>query len=227
MTKLSNSVSAIVISLLPLLGLGLLCVFIYDSSPDATGVSIIVAIGLVGLFISYKIFGMVYRRGAVAFTAAATATPDADHPEPNEGSNFQRCTPEDLNQFIANQRNWTQKAMVSIYGDYYQRPFKKDHKIDKVSFDEEANVLTFQFKGGQQLTVSNPQDIFEANTYLKVLKADEVKYAWKNGQPSATTPASYSFTPSGRRILTEADPKNMNPRFEIGLNMPAIMILGV
>jgi|GEM_PF-1716505 len=227
LTKTVSAFSAFVIALLPLAGLTIVAISVYEYRSDEIGIGIIAAIGLFGLFLSYKIFRLTYTKGIIGTYATVDASPDADHPEPSEGSNFQRCLPEDVDRFINMERSWTQNAMVSVYGDYYQRPFKKAHKIAFFSHEAESNILTIRFEGGQTLVVTNPQEMFEANTYLKILKADEVKYEWDHARDGKTISSGYTFTPSGRRILTETFPENMHPRFEIGLNMPAIMLLGI
>ncbi|WMJ74231.1 hypothetical protein RCC89_13795 [Cytophagaceae bacterium ABcell3] len=156
---------------------------------------------------------------------ALHATPDLDHLEPTSNSETKRRRPCELVELIEDSKNLCKGGSLRLYGSWFGKHYDNCHKIETAHYYKRLNIVTLNFKGGLNLKVYNPEHIFEASTFLKVVHADRVKLSWINDKKNIN-PRNYyiDYTRKNNKIRTETNLSCRKPTCDISLNAPALII---
>jgi len=204
MKTLSNiltTIAAVIIGLIPACGFVIIGFLIYASIKGIEGIAIALLISLVGIFLGFVVFNTARRRGILDFITAVRASPELDNLEPTENSDFRKLTiSQYIDKFIKGDR-LLKGGQIRIWGDFKSRQLDIFNELESAK-QIDVDKLQINFSGERQLTIWNPGTIHESLTYLKILKADRIKWEW---QDENGTKNYYDYWIKGNKIKTETN----------------------
>lgn len=213
---------------LPIVAAVFIGLVFYQSFANAIGISITAALCIGAFIIGKFIFKRVLINGPIDFMSHIHASSDLDNLEPLEYEDTKRRQPKELVSLIKSNENLFKGGTLCFFGDWFGERYKNNHRIIDASFDELENMLVIFFDNNQSLEIKNPKHIFEASTFLKILKADSLKF--KLSHPSENLSNFDHFflyyKNDGDKIGTYSNVTWYKPLFDISLGEPALMIFG-
>ena len=212
--------------ILPIIVAIFLGIVFYQSFPNIIGISIISVLCIGAFLIGKFIYKRVVINGPIDFMSHIHASPELDNLEPLIYEETRRRYPDELVSLIKNDTNLMKGGTLCFYGDWFGERYKNNHKILDASFDKSENLLIIIFDNNQSLEVQNPQHIFEASTFLKILKADNLKFILDiSSENNATSNSSFLFYKKGeKKIATFSNISSFQPLFDVSMGEPALMI---
>ncbi len=228
MRQVINIISGFILGLAPLAAASIIGFAIYASFPNTTGIIILILLGVLSLWLGFKIFRKIQIVGPIEYISAVNASPDLDNLEPTQDSRTKRRSPEEIVQLLENNGNLFQGGSFRIFGDWFGKPYDNNHRIDSADFDSKSKILTLKFKDGEKLEIYNPSHIFEASTFLKILKADRIRLTWFYYGKTQSTANKYflDYSLQDKKIKTETNVDWYKPNFDVSLGDSALMIYG-
>ncbi len=228
MRQIINIISGFIFGLAPLAGATIIGIAIYASLPNTSGIIILVLLGILSIWLGFKIFKKVQIVGPIEFMTAVHASPDLDNLEPTKNSETKRRSPEELIHFLENKNNLFKGGTFRIFGDWFGKPYDNYHEIKSAEFNDKLKLLTLNFKEGEKIEVYNPKHIFEASKFLKIISADRIKLTWFYYGKTKTIENLYflDYILTDKKFTTETNVDWYKPIFDISLGDPALMIYG-
>lgn len=196
-------VAGLINAIIVFLGMSLFGFLFYYGIQGFWGVFTFILISCLGLFLAYKVFISIWRRGYLSFLASNYSSPDLDSLEPTMNSDFRELS---VFEFYENWKNYQiicTGGKVNIWGDFRSRGLDMDNQIKQVALDS-SETLTIIFKNSNKLTVVKPQIIHESESYIKILRASEVTWEWCNTTQKKQHFFKYYLESTGR-IKTTSD----------------------
>ena len=179
---------------------------------------------IIGLICSRFVFTFMKKRGIIASMSGDNASYELDDLIPTEDDQFRELNPFTLEKNFRTKKNLFHAGKVSIWGDWQGRGLDKKLKIEEITFYHEKDILVIKFEEKHTLKVRSPQGIYEADTYLKILKAKEV--LWKTPGSGITRSFTYSYLATKNGIKTKSNTSWKPHKYDIGLGLSAIYIQG-
>lgn len=228
MRKIVNTISGIIFGLSPLAGATIIGITIYASLQTVTVLIIYGLLGVLSIWLGLKIFKKVQIVGPIEFMTTIHASPELDNLEPSKNSETKRRSLEEFVELIKNKQNLCKGGTFRIFNDWFGKPYDNFHKIESAEFNKESKCLTLNFNEGEQLEIYNPIDIFEASTFLKVVKADRIKLTWFYYGKAQTKKNQYflNYRLKDEKIMTDTDVDWYKPIFNVSIGNPALVIFG-
>lgn len=228
MRQVINIISGFIFGLAPLAGAAIIGIAVYASLPNTTGIIIIGLLAISSIWLGLKIFKRVQIVGPIEYMTTVHASPDLDNLEPTKDSETKRRSPEEFVRLLENKDNLFIGGSFRIFGDWFGKPYDNYHEIENAELNNQLNRLTLNFKEGEKLEIYNPRYVFEASTFLKIVKADRIKLTWFYYGKTKTTENQYflDYTLTDKKIATETNVDWYKPIFDISLGDPALMIFG-
>lgn len=226
MRQVINIISGFFFGLAPFGAAAIIGIAVYASFPNIIGILILVLLGVLSFWIGLKIFKRVSIIGPIEFMTAVHASPDLDNLEPTKDSRTKRRSPEEFVQILGNGENLFKGGCLSIYGDWFGKPYSNNHEIESAEFDNKVKLLTLNFKEGEKLEIYNPKHIFEASSFLKIAKAERIKFSWYNNKSEIANQYYLNYALNGKKIVHETNVDWYKPIFDVSLGAPALMIYG-
>lgn len=228
MQKFINTVTGFLFGLAPMIVAAIIGLAFYVSFPNFIGITILVVLEILAFWVGFKIFKRVQILGPSEWLTFIHASPDLDNLEPTKDSATKRKSPEELVNQINLKENTCKGGTIRIFGDWLGRPYDNYHELNTAQFDQTLNLLTLHFTKGEQLEIYNPEHIFEASTFLKIVKADSIKLTFFDPNKTQTKENQYlrDYRLNDKKITTKASPNWYKPTFDVSLGEPALMIYG-
>ncbi|MEO1010533.1 MAG: hypothetical protein AAFX53_04455 [Bacteroidota bacterium] len=228
MRQVINIISGFIFGIAPMAGATIIGIAVYASLPNTVGIIILVLLGVLSLWLGLKIFKRVQIVGPIEFMTAVHASPDLDNLQPTKDSETKRRSPEEIVRLLENKKTLFKGGTFRIFGDWFGKPYDNYHEIESADFCNQLKCLTLNFKGGEQLEVYNPEHIFEASSFLKIIKADRIKLTWFYfGKPQTKNNQYFlDYSLKDKKITTETNVDWYKPLFDVSLGEPALMIYG-
>lgn len=223
MKSFFNTISASIMSLGPLVGATIIGIAIYEALPNTLGIGILILLGIAALYTGLQIFKRVQIVGPIEFLAKSHGSPDLDHLEPTANDATKRRTAVILAERLTAKQS-LQEGRLRIFGDWFQKSYH--HPISAAHFDTLSNTLSLHFKQGQRLDIQNPKHIFEAPTFIKIIRADSITLTWQEVDSTSNRSKVIDYQYRNGSIHTTTNCKDHSPNFDVALNAPALMIYG-
>ncbi|MFT7591243.1 MAG: hypothetical protein ACI9UJ_001166 [bacterium] len=223
MKKILEKVGAIFLSTVSFFGISLFGLLIYFTMNSTLGLIITIVIGLLALYTAWSIFKVINDRGILEFFTASRATPSLDNLKGSINSDFKKWDKAAYVDNFNQNRSVFKGGNIQIWGDWKERDLEEDNRIDAVEITNDK--LVFTFINGNKLLISNPKNIIESNTYLKILSADKVRWEWSSKENKQFNYYKYEFL--NNKIHTSTDSQWSESYFDVLKGKPAIAILGV
>jgi hypothetical protein len=220
-SNILTTIAAVIIGLLLATVFVMIGLMIYTSIRGIEGIAIALLISLVGIFLGFVVYSTAKRRGILEFLTTVRASPELDNLEPTENSDFRKLTiAEYLDKFKNGDRLFN-GGLIRIWGDFKSRKLDKFNEIQTV---KKIDLEKFQinFVGGNQLTIWNPEIILESLSYLKILKAERIRWEWhdQNG-----TENYYDYSIIDNKIKTVTNTDWISYKIDTLLGVPAIEMI--
>lgn len=222
--KAFNLIFGIFLGVLPLIGVAILGIFIYDYQPNFKGIAVITVMAASTTYIGVKIFQKIYAYGIIEYLTRIQATYSLDNLHPTSDSNIQVRNPADLAHLIATNEHLCKSGTLKIFGDWFGEPYEGKHRIVDAEFDGGSSVLTIFFEDGEILTIWNPEHIHEADSYLKIIAADKVKLEWWDND--SKSPHFKTYEKAKRKINVSTNSPEPRWKTDVSPAQAALVILG-
>lgn len=228
MRQLLNITAGIIIGLLPLIGALVVGLLIYNSTPNSMGIIIIGALGIVAVWLGYRIFKRIQIVGVVEFITAVHATPELDNLELTKDSETKNREPEEFVSLVNSKENLFKGGTFRIFGDWFGKPYSNYHEIESAHYDKDLNMLSLNFTAGEILEIYNPKQILETSTFLKVIASDRISLTWFYSGKEKQNGSQYflDYSLKKNKIHTETNVDWYKPIFDVSLGAPSLMIYG-
>lgn len=224
MRQIFNLISAAILSLSPLAGGAILALVTYNHMPKFTGFIIIGLIVILSFWMGYAIFRRVMLVGPIEVLTASGASPEADHPVPTGKNDFASLTAAEYVEKFDKQEHFCKGGSIRIFNDWLRIP-RKELEIKRATYRPEPDLLILRFSGGVELRITAAKRIFEATTYLKIIKAGKIELripASEVEKAQEEVVIEYDWTPG--KIHTKANSTRHPQAFDVSLGDPALMI---
>lgn len=167
---------------------------------------------------------MMRRRGIISTLSGSHASFDGDDLIPTSGSKIVEVKPSALMKLFSDEKiHFEQGTSVSIWGDWKGRKLNLKHQIIAINFNHESDELSIIFKDDCSVTIKEPGTIHLSKSYLKIIKAKEVRWQIVNNVHSKD---EFNYVHSGKEIITNSN-TNWKPHFyDIGVGMNALYLQG-
>lgn len=212
---------AIIQAIITFSGLALISVVLYYKTPQPFNY----LLGLIALVISFFVARFVYRlfikRGVLETMTGDNATFDLDELEPTPGSGVHKIDASELPAAFANDLFFPQHVSLCIWGDWNGRALNQKHKINGIYFDNDKNILSFEFHNKYLLKIRSPKTVLYSSSYIKITNATEVLW-----QVSSYKKKQYSYLNAGKKILTKSNTKWKPDNLDFGIGKNAIYLQG-
>jgi hypothetical protein len=189
--------------------------------PNIWGIFIIILFGILGFYLGRFVFITAKRRGILAMSSALQASRDLDNLEPSRNSETRKLTP---NQYIKHFQKSELKFVggpLQIWGDFKSRKLEDNHTIKDIRLLDKR-TMKISFQSGNNLTIWNPEIIFDAPTFMKVLKAERIRWEWN--EPKSKKKFYYEYQIEGENIRTKTDFDWKSYDIDTLLGAPAIFM---
>jgi len=180
MKNVVNVIAAIIKAILSFAVFGFIALVLYNDIDGIIGIVISGIVACLGLFISLNVFKYVKRRGIMEALTENASTSDMDNLAPTPLDDYRAISVSELINNFKNKNSLISSGKLRIWGDWNKRDLDVYNNIVEIEFLAEEKELIFSFENGNILTVSNPLNIYEATTYLKIIKATKIKWEWNN-----------------------------------------------
>ena len=218
-----KSVAAVVMGMLAAAAVGLFGLLIYDKNRDVLGMVLACFVALLALYVGYQVYRTVKRRGVLEFSAAVQASPDMDNLEPLADGEVRQLSVTEYVALLNSGQSFFKGGFIRLWGDWKGRRLEDVHEIRKVNYYASEKLLRICFDHEAQLSLWNPQIITESPDYLKILKADRLRWEWKSGQHLYECYYDYSMEKNKIVIDTNTDWKGDG--MDVLMGAPALMML--
>lgn len=210
-------------SLLSLIGISFIGIVFYSelTSPYNWIVSIIFF--LLAIFISIRVYRMIIRRGYISTIAGAHSSYDADDLKPTLESGVLQLNPDQLEHYFDNGKIAFESGTVAIWGDWQGRQLNNKHKFSSIEFDSENKILSIHFTDFSQLQIKDPSIIHYSDSYIKILKAKEIRWQIMNED---LVNEQYFYLNNGKSIQTNSNTTWKPRKEDLGIGMNALYIQG-
>lgn len=211
-------------ALLPLIGFGFIALVLYtEILPPFHIIGAIICVGL-GLYLSWFVFNMINRRGAITTMSGNNASYDLDDLEPTPGSDFIKLSPKLLAEdFKENKFFFKMEVTVSIWGDSIGKKLNDKHILKSVIYKEETAILILEFYDDCLLKIKKPGVIYYSNNYLKIIHAREILWQITGKTKSFY---QYSYLNTGKTIKTKSNTNWKSHPYDFGIGMNALYLQG-
>lgn len=226
MKKVAYTFFGLLYGFLPMVVALVLGLVFYQSFPNIIGISITVALCISAFVVGRFIFKRVLINGPVDFMSNIHASSDLDNLEPLEYEGTKRRQPKELVSLIKSNDNLFKGGTLCFFGDWLGERYKNNHRIIDASFDELENMLVIFFDNNQSLEIQKPKHIFEASTFLKILKADSLKFTLEHDTLKLDNFDNFFlfYKKEENKISTYSNVSWYTPLFDVSLGEPALMI---
>ncbi|MGB0431248.1 MAG: hypothetical protein ACPGLV_12300 [Bacteroidia bacterium] len=222
MKKAFYLVSGFFLGLAPLIIASIIGFFFYVAFPNAVGISIIIVLTLLAVWIGINVFKKVYVIGPIEFLTAVHATPDLDQLIPTSESKTRLIKPDEYAQLILKGNHLFKGGSVRIFGEWFSPPHNSKLLIKSANFTSDSNYLSLKLSNNTLLEIQNPINLFESTTFLKISDAQKVKITWTES-PEQTTAYTIEYIKKADSIKTiQQNISTKTPNVSIG--KPALII---
>lgn len=222
-TEIFRIIYALVVGFLASLGIGVFAVLILDKNRNVLGIVPTMVIGLFALFVGYQIYNTVRRRGVADFVNALKASPDMDNLDPSDDSMVRKVSVKEFVDFVNEGNNFFKGRNIRIWGDWNGRKLENIHQLKRAKYKDGERLLEIAFRDKSQVYIWNPQRIIETDTYLKILKADKVRWEWKSINQKSVF--YYDYRVENGKIKTGTNSDWKGDEMDTLLGEPAIFML--
>lgn len=196
---------------------------IYDKNRGLVGMILAALVGLLAIYVGYQIYRTARRRGILEFSAAVHASPDMDNLEPSGDSDVRRVKVKEYVDLVNNRGSIFKGGCIRIWGDWKDRNLEQIHTIEQARYLDSENILQITFKDKSQVSIWTPQIITESPTYLKILKADKIKWEWPTDNHAVKS--YYVYHRENKIIRTETNTDWKADKMDILLGEPALLLI--
>lgn len=207
-------------------GIFILFVFIAASALSLRGmVGIIVGVLILGLGVvaAYMTYSFTVSQGVLTAIGGETFSSDLDTLEPIESDGVRKLSAQALADNFAQGEHWFKGGTLRLWDDYKKRQLNESNVIESIHYDPDEEVLVIDFKNQNQLTVWHPAKIYEASTYLKIIRASKVVWKWDYQHQHQYY---FEYVKEDKRIATRTNIDWIIGRFDLSVAHPAVIILG-
>ena len=218
--KLLRTIIALFYGVLTFIGIGFIGASVLSDYRGIIGIIIGSAILLFGIYAAYKVYRLTVRRGVMEILAQGTSGSDLDNPMATNETNFREITPSVLSENFKTGNNKFESGRLRIWGDWQGRKLDEKQTAQRIEYDEHLEMLEIFFSSYCRLQIFKPSQIFEANSYLKILKAKKI--VWKTYTSEKEFLYEYERTESNVAFKTNSDWKM--DKYDISLREAALFI---
>lgn len=155
-------------------------------------------------------------------TTAFRASPDLDNLEPSADSETRKLSMEEyVVNFSKSDVKFKGGGYLRIWGDYKSRRLEEYHLVSNVELLDQSTIQ-ISFQSGNRLRIWKPETIFDAPTFMKVLKAERIKWEWYDNKNNKRYYYEYWVEGNGIRTKTDYDWKSY--KIDTMLGDPAIFM---
>lgn len=217
-----NLIKSIINGFLSFLGICFFGALFYYEIQNIYGILIAIAFIIVGFFLGRFVYIVSMRRGSLALSTALNATPDLDNINPGEDSTTRKLLPQEFTAVFSKRENRFRGGTLRIWGDFKSRCLEQEHFISKLKYSE-PKTLQIYFHSGCKLTIWEPDVVFEASSFMKIVSASRVKWEWIDSQKSKNF--YFDYRHEGRSIKTSTDFNWKSYKIDTMIGEPAILMV--
>ena len=210
-------------ALFTLIGIGVMATFFYSNVKSPYNIILAVMALTLGLILSRFTFNLMRRRGVLA-TMAGLASYDLDELEPTLGSNTLKVSSEELTKLFHDHKlKFNRGTTLAIWGDWGDRKLNTSHHLESINYGSKNKILNIIFSDNCIITITEPRIIFLSSSYLKIVKAKEIKWLIPNDVNSNN---EYIYLNTGKEIKTNSNTQWKPHKSDLGIGMNALYLQG-
>lgn len=221
--KTTRILLAIGESILAFIGICFIGVVFYSQLSEPFNWIVAIPFLPLAIYLSSRVYKMIIRRGYLETISGDNSTYDADELKSTPGSGITEIQAEELENHFDNGNLPFFEGTVSIWGDWNGRWLNSKHKLSTIEFDESKEILFIYFSDFCQLQIRKPSIIHYTSSYLKILKAKEIKWQVPNKEGENY---KYYYLNTGNKINTKSNTEWQPKREDFGIGMNAVYIQG-
>jgi len=228
MSRLSKILRHIVASFFGLIvfaGLSLIGVLIiYTSDNDNDfGILISFVLGILGLYLGYKIYTVILRRGILEFLTAIHATPTLDNLPLTDQTDIKQLSAQEFAEKFSNNKNIFTEGIIRIWGDWEGRDLESINELSRVEYEMSEDILKIVFLNNNRLTIWGPDKVFESESYLKINEAEKIKWEWlSNIEKNSYNYFLYEI--EGKKVRIKTNTNWNRNKYDTILGQPALFM---
>jgi hypothetical protein len=199
-----TTISAAFYGLFPALFFWIIALLIYNSNRGAGGITASIIVSIIGVVIGIIVYNSSKRRGlSELFLRSEIGSPDYDNLDPTEDFDFLKLSVAEYIEKFSNGKSLIKSGFISIWGDFRGRQLDVLNEIESI-MQVDLEKVQISFKNKRKLTVWHPELILESGNYLKLIRADRVRWEWRD-QDGKQSYCDYRFTHWGIKTETNTD----------------------
>jgi hypothetical protein len=222
MSNALNKIRAFFSGFLGFLGISFFGILIYNEIQNWLGLLIAAGFVILGFFLGRFVYITSVRRGFLSLSTAINASPDLDNIDPSGDSDTRKLSPQEYVDSFSKSDQKFKGGSLKIWGDFRSRSLEEHHLISNLSYlDSEA--IQIDFHSGNKLTIWEPDVVFEASRFMKILSASRVRWEWNDSKKDRRF--YYDYRVEGRDIKTSTDFDWKSYDIDTLLGEPAIVMI--
>jgi len=229
MSRLSKILRHIVASFFGLIvfaGLSLIGVLIIYTSDNDNDIGLIIslALALLGLYLGYKIYVVILRRGILEFLTAIHATPTLDNLPLTDQSDVKQLSAQEFAEKFRNKENIFSGGIIRIWGDWEGRNLESINELLSVDYEKNEEILKIVFLNNSKLTIWRPDNVFESESYLKINEAEKIKWEWLSNIDKNTY-NYFLYEIDGKEVRIKTNANWNSNKYDTILGQPALFMI--